>query len=120
MRDGGIRRLLTRGAWCDAVQASAPGKYQGRRLPRGMEYTQPRALEAVRAVPKKTGLSFFEKETAMGSSGALSIFKEFPVRRSAAAILRMRRIGRDPAQSAKIILTTVTDVMGFMAFLRRA
>ena len=29
----------------------------------------------------------------------------------------MRRLGIDPAQSANIILTTVTDVMGFMAFL---
>jgi magnesium transporter len=31
--------------------------------------------------------------------------------------LLMRRIGLDPAQSSNIILTTVTDVMGFMAFL---
>jgi magnesium transporter len=29
----------------------------------------------------------------------------------------MRRLGLDPAQSSNIILTTVTDVMGFMAFL---
>jgi len=28
----------------------------------------------------------------------------------------MRRIGRDPAQSTRIILTTVTDAMGFTAF----
>jgi magnesium transporter len=31
--------------------------------------------------------------------------------------LLMKRIGIDPAQSSSIILTTVTDVLGFMAFL---
>jgi magnesium transporter len=31
--------------------------------------------------------------------------------------LLMKRIGVDPAQSSSIILTTVTDVLGFMAFL---
>jgi magnesium transporter len=37
---------------------------------------------------------------------------------SGAAIpLLMKRIGIDPAQSSSIILTTVTDVMGFFAFL---
>jgi magnesium transporter len=29
----------------------------------------------------------------------------------------MKRIGIDPAQSSSIILTTVTDVIGFLAFL---
>jgi magnesium transporter len=29
----------------------------------------------------------------------------------------MKRIGIDPAQSANIILTTVTDIIGFLAFL---
>jgi magnesium transporter len=29
----------------------------------------------------------------------------------------MKRLGLDPAQSSNIILTTVTDVMGFIAFL---
>ena len=29
----------------------------------------------------------------------------------------MKRIGIDPTQSASIILTTVTDIMGFFAFL---
>jgi magnesium transporter len=28
----------------------------------------------------------------------------------------MKRIGIDPAQSSSIILTTVTDVLGFVAF----
>jgi magnesium transporter len=37
---------------------------------------------------------------------------------SGAAIpLLMKKIGIDPAQSSSIILTTVTDVMGFLAFL---
>jgi magnesium transporter len=37
---------------------------------------------------------------------------------SGAAIpLFMKKVGIDPAQSANIILTTVTDVMGFFAFL---
>jgi len=37
---------------------------------------------------------------------------------SGAAIpLLMKRIGIDPAQSANIILTTITDVIGFFAFL---
>ena len=37
---------------------------------------------------------------------------------SGAAIpLLMKRLGIDPAQSSSIILTTVTDVMGFLAFL---
>ena len=31
--------------------------------------------------------------------------------------LIMKKIGIDPAQSSSIILTTVTDVLGFMAFL---
>jgi magnesium transporter len=34
--------------------------------------------------------------------------------------LPMRRLGFDPAQSSNIILTTVTDGMGFMAFLSLA
>jgi magnesium transporter len=29
----------------------------------------------------------------------------------------MKKMGIDPAQSSSIILTTVTDVMGFLAFL---
>ncbi|MFH1953629.1 MAG: magnesium transporter [Pseudomonadota bacterium] len=32
----------------------------------------------------------------------------------------MKRIGLDPAQSSSIILTTVTDVIGFFAFLTLA
>ena len=37
---------------------------------------------------------------------------------SGAAIpLLMKKIGIDPAQSSSIILTTVTDIMGFLAFL---
>ena len=37
---------------------------------------------------------------------------------SGAAIpIIMKRIGLDPAQSANIILTTITDVIGFFAFL---
>jgi magnesium transporter len=37
---------------------------------------------------------------------------------SAASIaLLMKRAGIDPAQSSSIILTTVTDVVGFLAFL---
>ena len=37
---------------------------------------------------------------------------------SGAAIpLFMKKVGIDPAQSANIILTTVTDIMGFLAFL---
>jgi magnesium transporter len=35
----------------------------------------------------------------------------------AAIPLTLRAIGRDPAQSASIFLTTVTDVVGFAAFL---
>jgi len=31
--------------------------------------------------------------------------------------LIMKKIGMDPAQSSNIILTTVTDVVGFIAFL---
>jgi magnesium transporter len=34
--------------------------------------------------------------------------------------LPMRRLGLDPAQSSNIILTTVTDGMGFVAFLSLA
>jgi magnesium transporter len=29
----------------------------------------------------------------------------------------LRRFGQDPAQSSSIVLTTVTDVAGFMSFL---
>jgi len=35
----------------------------------------------------------------------------------AAIPLTMKRVGIDPAQSSSIILTTVTDVLGFLAFL---
>ena len=35
----------------------------------------------------------------------------------AAIPLAMKRLGFDPAQSSGIILTTVTDVVGFFAFL---
>jgi magnesium transporter len=35
----------------------------------------------------------------------------------AAIPLLMKRIGFDPAQSSSIILTTVTDIVGFVAFL---
>ena len=35
----------------------------------------------------------------------------------AAIPLCLRALGRDPAQSASIFLTTVTDVVGFAAFL---
>ena len=31
--------------------------------------------------------------------------------------IAMKRLGIDPAQSSSIILTTITDVMGFLAFL---
>jgi magnesium transporter len=31
--------------------------------------------------------------------------------------LILRALGRDPAQSASIFLTTVTDIIGFAAFL---
>jgi magnesium transporter len=31
--------------------------------------------------------------------------------------LIMKKVGIDPAQSSSIILTTVTDVVGFLAFL---
>ena len=34
--------------------------------------------------------------------------------------LLMRRLGLDPAQRSNIILTMVTDVMGFMAFVSLA
>ena len=29
----------------------------------------------------------------------------------------MKRLGLDPAQSSSIVLTTITDVVGFFAFL---
>jgi len=35
----------------------------------------------------------------------------------ASILLIMKKIGIDPAQSSSIILTTVTDVVGFIAFL---
>ncbi len=31
--------------------------------------------------------------------------------------ITMKRMGLDPAQSSSIVLTTVTDVVGFFAFL---
>ena len=31
--------------------------------------------------------------------------------------ITMRRLGLDPAQSSSIVLTTITDVVGFFAFL---
>jgi magnesium transporter len=37
---------------------------------------------------------------------------------SGAAIpITMKRLGLDPAQSSSIVLTTITDVVGFFAFL---
>ena len=35
----------------------------------------------------------------------------------AAIPLVLQRLGQDPAQSSSIILTTVTDVTGFLSFL---
>jgi magnesium transporter len=34
--------------------------------------------------------------------------------------IALTRIGQDPAQSSTIVLTTVTDVTGFMSFLGTA
>ena len=34
--------------------------------------------------------------------------------------ITLQRFGQDPAQSSSIILTTVTDVVGFFSFLRIA
>jgi magnesium transporter len=31
--------------------------------------------------------------------------------------ITLKRLGQDPAQSSSIVLTTVTDVVGFMSFL---
>ncbi len=46
------------------------------------------------------------------------IWKLFYQDLSAASIpLSMKRVGIDPARSSSIILTTVADVMGFLAFL---
>ncbi len=50
------------------------------------------------------GLAMIVNLLAAGLSGAL-----IPI--------TMKAIGRDPAQSSSIILTTVTDVVGFFAFL---
>lgn len=36
---------------------------------------------------------------------------------SASIPLLMKKMGIDPAQSASMILTTVTDIIGFLAFL---
>ena len=38
----------------------------------------------------------------------------------AAIPLSMKALGLDPAQSSSIILTTITDVVGFLAFLSLA
>lgn len=50
------------------------------------------------------GLAMIVNLTAAGLAGAL-----IPI--------AMKRIGLDPAQSSSIVLTTVTDVVGFFAFL---
>ena len=50
------------------------------------------------------GLGMLVNLTVAGFSGAL-----IP--------LTMKALGRDPAQCSNIILTTITDVMGFLAFL---
>jgi magnesium transporter len=42
--------------------------------------------------------------TIAGASGAL-------------VPLLLKRFGQDPAQSSSIVLTTVTDIAGFMSFL---
>jgi len=60
----------------------------------------------------------FHQGLVIGLGMLLNLF--FAGLAGASIPLLMRRLGLDPAQSSNIILTTVTDVMGFMAFLSLA
>jgi magnesium transporter len=67
---------------------------------------------------------FFAGDSMQASTGlSLVIGLAMIVNMAAAAIagaiipLVLQSIGRDPAQSASIFLTTVTDIVGFAAFL---
>ena len=60
----------------------------------------------------------FNKLLMEDKIGLGMLFNLFFAGLSGASIpLLMKSIGIDPAQSSSIILTTVTDVLGFVAFL---
>jgi magnesium transporter len=73
------------------------------------------------AVAGATGLAVWAWDGRIGL--AIVIMLAMVVNMTAAGLfgaaipLTLRALGRDPAQSASIFLTTVTDVVGFAAFL---
>jgi len=82
------------------------------------------------AVAVVTGLSVFVWQMYLEDAGAtksiglaLVIFLAMIINMAAAALagavipLMLRAMGRDPAQSSSIFLTTVTDIVGFASFL---
>lgn len=73
------------------------------------------------AVAGATGLSvwWWSGQAALGAVIAAAMVIAMGIASAAGALvpLGLSAIGRDPAQSSSIILTTVTDVFGFLAFL---
>ena len=73
------------------------------------------------AIALFTGVSvfFWSKNPALGAVISVAmIFSMVVASMSGAAIpIILTAMGRDPAQSSSVILTTVTDVMGFLSFL---
>lgn len=78
------------------------------------------ALNGV-AIAITTGLAvmLWSRSIGLGLVIALSMVASMTAAGIAGAIIPMvlTRLGQDPAQSSSIILTTVTDVVGFMSFL---
>jgi magnesium transporter len=102
---------------------------------RGLALREIRVAQWARVVRKETAVAFFNGwavalTTALGvfvwsrSPGlALVIGSSMVISMVAAGLagaaipIVLTSIGRDPAQSSSIILTTVTDVVGFFSFL---
>ncbi len=73
------------------------------------------------AVAIATGLSvwWWSGQAALGGVISVAMVVAMGIASAAGALvpIGLSAIGRDPAQSSSIILTTVTDVFGFLAFL---
>ncbi|ALT00223.1 magnesium transporter [Lacimicrobium alkaliphilum] len=65
------------------------------------------------------GVYFWSQSAGLALVIALAMVSSLVIACSAGALVPMglKRLGMDPAQSSSIVLTTVTDIAGFMSFL---
>jgi magnesium transporter len=73
------------------------------------------------AVALVTGLAVYVWSSSLGLAGVISVAMVFSMAiaglAGASIPIILARLGQDPAQASSIILTTVTDVVGFFSFL---